>query len=272
MRRRTMLAGLGMLATGSGTVVSSAALASSTPTAGDFRVITAGQLAVRAGDAFNDDGSVADGYENRFIQYESSDGGMFFQSGDGLNQIGVEDIPVATVNARDENINTDLKIETAISISNERNQFRFPDILEIENTTAEDHEIGIGYRDADQYGDAVDEESTNYEEDVTRNLVQHIYQFRSEGSDPDSKDNRISPDPGDDGDFPNTDDQGNWQLVESGQTVQIDLQIDLTNWDDPLRINADTKEILRDKADENPFERTINTVDLLDGITIGTRD
>lgn len=183
---------MGLLAAGSGSTAMSAALADSASATADFRVITAGQLTAQAGEAFADDGSVREGtrttpdgdfdYEDKYIAYESAS--SFFQSGDGLDEIDSEEIPVATVIPRDEGTNEELDIETALSL--EEDILRFPDILSVENTTGEDFEIGIGYdRDADQYGDDVDEDGEIFE-DVTPNLVQHIYQFRA-GSDPENK-------------------------------------------------------------------------------------
>lgn len=276
MNRRTLLAGIGMLAAGSGATTMSAALANEVRSTADFRVITAGKVSVRAGPAFDDDGSVGDGtfedtdgetiaYEERYVAYADTEDSMFFEPGDGLNDIEVDDIPVATVNAREDNVNEDLEMETAISVSQEKEQMVFGDMLGIENTTGDTVEIGIGYdRDADQYGDDVDEDG-DLEEDVTPNLVQHIYQFRAGG------DNRISPDPGDGDDFPDENEAGDWEAIDPGETVSIDLQIDLTDWEFLLGA-ANTKEILRDEADEDPFETTVNTVDLLDEITVGTRD
>ena len=75
-----MLAGTGMLLTGSGIIGTSAAFRNSvTATITDFRVISTEQLEVRAGPAFNDDGSVRSEYTDRYVAYEDTAESMFLQ-------------------------------------------------------------------------------------------------------------------------------------------------------------------------------------------------
>jgi hypothetical protein len=247
-----------MLLTGSGIIGTSAAFGDSvTATTSDFRVVSAEDLEVRAGPAFNDDGSVRSGYTDRYVAYEDTAESMFFDNSGGLNEITTDDIPVATVNARENNVNNELSLETAISLGDDG--VIFEDILEIANVGTVDKRVGISYdRDQGQYGDDVTV-GGDPENELTGYDVQSVYQFFAENGD------RISPDEVEPGDDPE-----NFVEVAAGEAEPIDLEIDLSTWGGVLG-SVDAKEHIRQEAQlGGPFEGSIDTVDLLDSITVGT--
>jgi hypothetical protein len=259
MKRRAMLAGTGMLLTGSGIIGTSAAFGDSVTAASDFGVITARNLRVRAGQAFAADGSVNEGYEDRFVAYEETTDSMFFDNAGGLNNISKEDIPVATVNPRDENNNDDLVLENAISL--ESDGVVFEDILEIENRGTSTENVGISYdRDKNQYGDDV---NVGGGDDTLNDLdVQSVYRFV------DNNGNRISPDQDTLGS--SVDDPATFVEIEPNEIHPIDLKIDFSEYGNRFVDGTPKDNILQAAQLGGPFEGSIDTVDLLDSITVGT--
>lgn len=158
---------------------------------------------------------------------------MFFDNNGGLNNISKEEIAVATVNPREENNNDNLVLECAISLDNEG--VAFEDILEIENRGSSTEGIGISYnRDQNQYG-----EDVNVGGDIGNELttldVQSVYRFTADTE-------RISPNQNLLGE--EIDDSANFIQIEPGETLPIDLKIDLTTWDIGI-VNGDRKEHIR---------------------------
>jgi len=260
-----MLAGTGMLVTGSGIIGTSAAFGNSVTAAGDFRVITAKNLRVRAGQAFAADGSVNENenknYKERFVAYEETPDSMFFDNNGGLNNISKEDIPVATVNPRDKNNNEELVIESAISLDS--NGVVFEDILEIQNLGTSTESVGISYdRDKDQYGDDVNVDGDAGNE-LTEIDVQSVYRFIADNE-------RISPSQNTIG-INERDDPANFVEVDPTETVQIDLKIDFSPWDLGFNLEGNPEELILQEAQLNdPFAGSTDTVDMLDSITVGT--
>jgi hypothetical protein len=264
MKRRTLLAGIGALASGSGAVATSAAIANSVQTTSQLSVVVDERLEVRAGQAFNDDGTVKPSYTDRYVPYENNSS-FFNDSSGGLVDIDQSDVPVATVNRRDNNQNQDVEIQTAISIENDLDTPIFEDILEIENYGGTEYEIGISYdRDDSQYdpngqygSDVV--VGGDYTTELTEADVQSVYRFLG----PD--DTQISPDW-----FTVTDDPNSYITLGSGETKQLHLQIDLTTYGENVRSPSnDPKEDISNAADTTPtFQGTSDTVDMLDAITV----
>jgi len=267
VKRRTMLAGTGMLVTGSGIIGTSAAFGNSVTAGSDFRVITSRKIQVRAGQAFAADGSVNEGYKDRkdpygdFVAYEETADSMFFDNAGGLNNISKEDIPVATVNPRDENSNDDLVIESAISLDSDG--VVFEDILEIQNRGTRTESIGISYdRDKNQYGEDVNVDGDAGNE-LTEIDVQSVYRFITDNE-------RISPSQNTIG-IDERDDPANFVEIDPTETVQIDLKIDLSPWDLGFNLEGNPEELILQAAQlGGPFEGSTDTVDMLDSITVGT--
>lgn len=81
LSRRSVVVGLGLLATGSGAAFTSAAFNDSTNSNGDIRVVAGDGLVVEAGNAFNSDGTVNQtdpsttyNYTDRFTENKSREG------------------------------------------------------------------------------------------------------------------------------------------------------------------------------------------------------
>ena len=256
-----MLTGFGMMLTGSGIIGTSAAFGDSVTSTSDFRVITANDLRVRAGQAFADDGVPND--EEFFVEYEETADSMFFDNDGGLNKISKDKIPVATVNPRDENNNDELVIETAISLDD--NGEVFEDILEIENLGTSTESVGISYdREQNQYGDDVNVDGDAGNE-LTEIDVQSMYRFIADNKRISPNENTIGGD--------EIDDPANFVEIDPTETLQIDLKIDLSPWDLGFTLEGDPGELILQEAQlSDPFTGSTDTVDMLDGITVGTEE
>lgn len=249
-RRKTLL-GLSLLATGSGATLTSAAFSSSTDPSGDLRVVAAEGLVVEAGDAFADDGTVTQlpGGNNgeSYVKFDAN--GDFFDGSGGLKDISTADLPVATVNRRDQNTNGGVKVRTAVDF--ESDEYTFENILRIRNTGLK-QETGIGIKYAGGYGSAV---STN---GITKADVKYMYKFYA--ADVGSGRVPISPaalgGTGPDETIP----------LDPGETRNITLELDYRT--SPL---GNHKQEIRDAADTsgNPFIGQLDTVQLLDEIEVG---
>lgn len=270
--RRSTVLGLGSLAAGSGAVFTSAAFSSSVNASSDMRVVVAENLEVRAGQAFNDDGTVRssshpdfDGDPSNYVEYASNTS-FFDPSSDpepqGLDAIDSDVLPVATVNSRDQNVNENVEIQVATDI--DTTSVTFEDILEIENNGTESVKVGISYdRGSNQYGDDVNVGGDTTTE-ITQQTVQHVYRFIGYGTGTFGS-GRISPD-----ESTVDDDPENVAQIEPGTTIPVDLQIDLSKFSGFVDIQS----IIEDEATlaGDPFQERRDTVDMLDAITVGVED
>jgi len=261
----------GALASGSGAVATTAAIAGTADASSNINAIVDENLEVKAGAAFDDDGTVRSSYEDQYVAYPSND--SFFQSGsDPLDDISRDDAPVATVSPRDTTVNDELEIKVALSIENSTDTFLFEDILRVENNGGDDKNVAIRY-DRDngaydpngQYGEDVNV-GGDFSNELSQHDVQHVYRFQS--SDPaNGTDLRLSPDP-----TTNDDEPTESKIVEPGDSFGIDLQIDLTELTITNALGSatlDPKENIRDAIDTTTsFGNSITTVDLLDAITV----
>lgn len=293
-RRRTVL-GLGSLAFGSGAALSSAAFSSSTDPTADLRVVVSEGLEVRAGQAFNDDGSVNTGNEdidpdNYIDPRKTGDTvGEDFYDGDELGPVFDDpdtDPPLATVSARSGNeshagVNDELEIYVVPTLDEET---EFTDLLEIVNLGNTPVErIGISYdRTNDQYGNDVTVENdpldVDYPDEIGPLGVQRIFRFsgRFAGQglrlSPDSK--TEEPDDPAVSDAPNEDGLDN----SLGPGEQADLTLDVefpSSWKPIGRggPDIDLNRTVRNVATGgNPFAGGTGVADLLDEITIGVED
>lgn len=268
MKRRTLLAGIGAAASGSGAIATSAAVANSVQTTSQLSIVVDERLEVRAGKAFNDDGSVKNEskYTDQYVPYDENSS-FFDEQDDVLADIKKDEIPIATVNRRDENTNDDVKIQTAISIDNNTDTFQFENILEIENYGGTRQDIGISYDRTDstydpngQYGEDIDLNAGAGDTTVSTHDAQSIYRFVINN---DSFTNyRISPDQ-ENGD---SDEPTNYYVLDPGNMIQIDLNINLEPYFSGL---VDPKENIESASETTPtFQGSTDTVDLLDAISI----
>lgn len=276
MKRRTLLAGIGALASGSGAVATTAAIAGQADASSNINAIVDEDLEVKAGAAFNDDGTVRSSYKDQYIAYPQND--SFFQDGsDPLNDISRDDAPVATVSPRNTTANDELRIEVALSIENSTDTFLFEDMLRVENNGGDEKNVAIRYdRDNEaydpngQYGEDVIV-GGSFSNELSHHDVQHIYQFVTR--DPaNGTDMRLSPDPTTSKGGSEDDKPTESRIVDPGDSIQIDLQIDLTELTVTTlggSFTLNPKENIRDAIDTTrSFGDSITTVDLLDAITV----
>lgn len=264
---------LGALATGSGAISTAASLSDTVDASADIRVINPQDMEVRAGVAFRDDGSVreTDGYGptetaadyNYTANYTTNR--TFFEADDpsnpeGLEEISESDVPVATVNRRDENVDVDLELQTAISLDIwDGSPFYFENILEVENRSGGQQNIAIKYEN--NYGSDVEVNSTQPQQDIIRDDVQSVYKFWVKKQ---TTTYHISPEPL----ASNVEEPDDSAPLSAGETVQLDLEIDLGTYG--TRFNTfDPKQGIRNAQKGIGFGSGVDTVDLLDAITIG---
>lgn len=265
LSRRSVVVGLGLLATGSGATFTSAAFNDSTNSNGDIRVVAGDGLVVEAGDAFNSDGTVNQtdpspsySYTGNFTKNKS-----FFTGPDNLDEISTSDLPVATVNKRETvaNRNDGLRIQVAVPL--QRATYTFKNILRIRNTgVTEQKNIGIAYASSefDGYGSAVG----NGSNEIAKGFVQKIFQFKLEDE---SSNSLISPDPS----SSNSQEPNTEADISPGDDISITLDVFLKNYVPAPGFSVDLNEKIRNAADLNddPFSGTIDTVQLLKQIRVG---
>jgi hypothetical protein len=273
MKRRTLLAGIGSLASGSGAIATSAAIANTVQPTSQLNIVVDEQLRVRAGQAFSDDGSVKQEYADQYVPYDTNQS-FFDEQDDVLDNISTGDLPVATVNGRDKNINGDVTVQAAINVDRDADTFTFEDILEIENYGGSSKSVGVSYDRDDttydpngQYGEDVNVGDSASEDKLTAHDVRAVYNIqvpdRFTQTDGPIK---ISPAAADEDDTP-----ANYYSIDPTQTLQIDLQIDLSPYGN--FVTFDPREGIQSAVDKSPtFSGTIETVDLLDAISVQIDD
>jgi len=240
-----------------------------------MRVVVADGLELRAGQAFNDDGSIntanGDITPANYVEY-GTNSTFFDLSSDpepqGFVDIGRDNLPVATVNRRDQNVNQDVKIQIATNVNT--TSVTFNHILEIENNRTDPVNVGISYdRDgqtrpgAGQYGDDVNVGGSTAGE-ITEQTVQHMYRFIGFGTGTFGS-GRISPNQSD-----TSDDPANVAKIDPGTTMPIDLKVDLS----ALFSFINVQNQIEDAAtlSGGPFQERRDTADLLNEITVGVED
>ena len=238
MKRRNLMIGLGILATGSGAATLSGAALSNTvsPTA-DFRINVEGGLVVRAGSSFPDTTNTTDSNvgpdDADYILSNSFDSSVF----DELN----DKTSVAAVADSEEN--EELHIGLAFPYSSIENStsasFEFPDLLEVQNNNNAPVDVAVAYQDGDSssISDTTDSahgfetnigtpavsETGNGSDQLSFDQVASMFQFT------DGQGNTISP--------TGADDQTNSnQAVTQGLTVsgtgavgQLSLTVDVSS-------------------------------------------
>ena len=273
MKRRTLLGGLGVLATGSGAISTAASLTDTVDASADIRVINPQDMKLRPGVAFRDNGSVreTDGFgptesdsDYNYSEYYTENT-TFFEEEDpsnpeGLKNISQSDVPVATVNRRDKNIDGDIEIQTAISLDKwDGNPFYFENILEVENRSGGQQNVAIKYEN--NYGSDINVNSSQPQEDIIRDDVQSIYKFWVKKQ---TTTYHISPEPL----STNVEEPAESAPLLAGETVQLDLEIDLGTYGTRFT-TYDPKQGIKNAQEGLGFGGGVDTVNLLDAIKIG---
>lgn len=242
VKRRSMVIGLGALATGSGAVFSSAAFASSTAATSDFRVVVEDDLTVEAGPAFRSGNSPTDDYEafGDTPPYITDTTGLYGGSNEaGLDGVvnDADDLPAMYVS---DGTNGGLSIELGVpnrhseeevslvtsgdslSPGDEGDPFRgtFSEVLQVRNDGTEPLTFGIKFSD---FGDIVTDSEAGDGVILTEDVYEDIFSFSlADGG-------QISSD-----DYDGTaSDPADQTLANSGteigvgETITLDLTVDL---------------------------------------------
>ncbi|WP_143420892.1 hypothetical protein [Halorubrum halodurans] len=254
--RRKTLSGLGLLASGSGATFTSAAFSSSTDPNSDLRVVAADGLVVEAGDAFADDGTVTQSpgsHGESYVDFDSK--GDFFDGSGGLQDISTADIPVATVNPRDQNTNGDVIVRKAVDF--EYDTYEFTNILRLRNTGLKTvNDVAFKYEGG--YGSAVTDQTNN----ISEQLTQYMYRFLAEDR---SGRPQISPNGGN-----SSEDPAGQVDISPGEKLNVTLQLDYSSFS-TFGVSVDPKQRIRDDTNTsgNPFTQGLDTVQLLQDIVVG---
>ena len=248
-KRRSVMAGLGALATGSGAIFASGAFDSAiADSEADLRVIADAQLQVRS--ARNSEGSPIVGSltepNNTYVQ---DDGEEFDDDYDTFfadhveGQINTRGQPSVGAVQINEGVNDDLAIRTAFS---NRLDGSVSPLIEITNNADNSYDVGINYAadsgGDDGYGNDVQEGYSSSE--LSQKVVQAIYQFRLDGTEEDdgsggeinkvadnaelSDGDLFSPDPFSDPDSDEIEDEKKVTL-ETGETIFVKLDYNTDN-------------------------------------------
>lgn len=303
VKRRSMVIGLGALATGSGAVFSSAAFANSAASSADLRVVVEESL------NFRPNPDAAEDNDNVLGPDDLGDDGGFFDGNDlDDSEDGAfadNDPPLAATNGE---ANEDLELSAVAGLGDVAT---FEELFILENDSTETVNVGIAYDRGDsdfdtdsaaagQYGDDI---GVNDNSGLTPALSRSSYQFSinsftdNSGIDDtdfyagNQLDDLISPaqngtlpdgtsDPGDEAAISGAtyvggdngisnplDRPADAITIPPGTSVTIDLVVDLE-----YEVDRDVDTAIRDQADIefNGFGTKRDTVDLLDGITVGT--
>lgn len=300
-RRKTIL-GMGLLAAGTGATFSSAAFQNSTTPSADLRVVVEESLNFAGNPDAGVDLEDFDPEEDNIVNVDEGD--SFFDGDDIADGDGevFEDIdtPLAATNL---GANEGLEIFAVAGIGNEAT---FEELFVLENELTEPVAVGIAYDrgnedfatdaapNVGQYGDDIVFEGTD---SLLPTIPRSAYRFEANSFGDDSvpgqnnflgdgTNNLISPaenaDGGVlDGETPNessatfvgedngigdfNDRPANAIILQPGQEVTIDLVVD-------IRFDEDVEDVIRSAAgiSLDGFGTERATVDLLDGITVGT--
>ncbi|WP_133304615.1 hypothetical protein [Halonotius aquaticus] len=277
MKRRNALLGLGALATGSGAISTTASIVNSIETTSELGIVVRPRVEVRAGKAFNDDGSVKSRYQSHYLPYDSNSS-FFDDTSDTLDNIDKSELPVATVNRRDQYVNENVKLQVAFDLRRDSDTFRFENILEVENYGGESQKIGIAYDRTDttydpngQYGEQVTLGGSVDNSDLTGHDVRWVYSFIVPDRFTDTGPTKISPAYNDSDSDDGMDDPNRYFSLGPGETVQLDLKINLGNYLRILSNPIDPRKGIESQIDKTPsFAGTTDLVEMLDAITIQT--
>lgn len=240
VKRRTTILGLGALAMGSGAAFTSAAFENTAAADADFRVVVEDDLVVEPGPAFRDSEDNFNPSSGNAEDWARENGDSFF-SGDSLESIDRDDGP--KVAAMNNATNSDLEIEVATFLDeNAGLDQTFEDFLQVRNSGTTQRNVAIGFS---EFGSDVSSEDINADD------VREIYQFENTDG------IRISEE--------SFEDIPNWFTLEAGETRQINLSVDTTEF---------YEEIVDLATGTNPFEggERVTTVDLVNEIEFGTEE
>jgi len=245
------MVGLGLLASGSGAAFTSAAFNNSLESEATLGVIADAGLRVRSARDNNDNPIVADNTSESDIDGLDNSNKLDIDDTGELTddyETFIDDVvqplldnpgaPSAAALEINEEVNTELGIRSAFT---NRLDGEIGPLLEVTNNDPNtEYEITISYAnddgEEDGYGDNVsDEHSTASDGEVAREVVQAIYQFSLDETDPDGRNSveggeggrLISPDPDE-----NSDEGANIYQLGASETAFIKMEINTDEDDD----------------------------------------
>jgi hypothetical protein len=267
VKRRSMVVGLGALATGSGAVFSSAAFSNSVTPSSDMRVVVDEDLTVEPGILFRDGPDPDDDFAplSSNTPYDSTvrngNDSPLFGGNDGLNDINVEDLPAASANNEEDGA---LNLEVAVALDVDGGQIgNGPNgLIQINNDSVDDRDVAIRFS---EFGSDVADSGSAGSDEVTEEQVVETYEFY------DSSDTQISTDGGtanSNGILDDTQNVPNTVTVGAGETEQIHLAYHTDTHAQAIQDATD--------FDADPFSESQDTVNLVNeieiGVTNGTND
>ena len=235
---------------GSGAAFTSAALENAFEATANFRVVVEDDLLVEAGAAFRDDN---DEYGDDEDNEDYVEHNPLFDNG-GLDDLEPDDLPFAYV---DNGVNEDLSTAVATGLGDgDGKEEGFADLLQVTNEGNTVRHVGIAFSEV---GEDV------YDGGVRSSEIADVYEFYSGSSTNNDQisSTEITDIEGTDGGVNDQDGPDNFLTVEPGETKQITLQVDTTSVAD---------EILEAAGHNDPFNSEHDTVNLVQEISIGTRD
>ena len=238
MKRRNLMIGLGILATGSGAATLSGAALSNTvsPTA-DFRINVEGGLVVRAGSNFPDSINSSEtgvGTDNaEYILSEDTTDAAVFESLDDKTSVTA---------VADTEQNGDLNIGLAFPFSEIEGgssaTFNYPNLLEVENNSNSPVDVAVAYQneDSSSISDTTDSghgfetgigspavsETGNGTDKLSFDQVANMFQFDSGGT-------AVSPAGDDSQSNSNQSIPGSVSVDANGGTTQLSLTVDVSS-------------------------------------------
>lgn len=256
-RRKTVL-GMGLLASGSGAALTSAAFSNNVSPSSDMRVAVGEQLIVEPGILFRDGNSPDDTFDpsavgtgpNQENLSDNGNGNGIFggNNNSGLENISYDDVPAASAND-DMNDNLSLEVATRLDaddvIGNAQDGF-----IQIRNDTSTDQDVAIRF---DAFGPDTDGALSSNNGDVSESDVVDIYKFRN------SSNEKISSN--DVGATVSDQTVANTVTVTAGTVEQVYLDYNTSIAESNIKTAA---------TSGSPFNNQTGTTDLVDTLSVGT--
>ena len=247
-KRRSVMLGLGALATGSGAVFASGAFEGNVvdPEA-DFRILS-DALRIEAGSESDDN-----------IDYVDLEGDDEFTEF-GNSPFDREGLPHAEV--AENRINDELALQVG---QETRSSYTFGEILHVTNDTSTTYDVGFNYaadvsEEGNDYGYGADAGNEGNADNILFENVNDIFQFEDNGDGDTSGGTLISADPGASGN-----DRGlaaNTVSLDPGETMKVDLTVDTTDY------TGNINSVAASGDNTGPWAEAANFVDLLDTVFV----
>jgi len=247
-KRRSVMLGLGALATGSGAVFTSGAFEGNVvdPEA-DFRILS-DALRIEAGS--DSDGNID------YVDLEGDDDFTDF----GNHPFDRDGLPHAEV--AENRINDELALQVG---QETRSSYTFDEILHVTNDTSTTYDVGFNYaadvsEEGDDYGYGADAGGDGSSDNILFENVNDIFQFEDNDGGDTGGDTLISADPD-----ASSDDRGlaaNTVSLDPGETMLVDLTVDTTDY------TGDINSVAASGDNTGPWGEAANFVDLLDTVFV----